>query len=172
MVIEGMSAPSGPAGEALDGLIQRTHGLSAAWEDVIFPKGEFVGMRDMLIEMARAAEGMTDAERGRFYATAFTNNATRALIPLIEDQIDLNKEAARTGREVSSVLDQQKYATDGAGHFFEVMKEKALGSITAIKGRLEAAFFPVLQQIATRIMTMAIPVMEFLGDIELMRSGN
>lgn len=165
MVIEGMSAPSGPAGEALDGLIQRTHGLTAAWEDVIFPKGEFVGMRDMLIEMALAAEDMTDAERGRFYATAFTNNATRALIPLIEDQIDLNREAAESGREITSVLDQQKYATEGAGHFFEVMKEQALGSITAIKGRLTNSFFPVIQQIATEIMTMALPVMEYLGDI-------
>jgi len=167
MVIEGMSAPSGPAGKALDGLIQRTHGLSAAWTDVIFPEGEFVGMRDMLIEMARAAEDMTDAERGRFYATAFTNNATRALIPLIEDQIDLNREAAASGKELTSVLDQQKYATDGAGEFFETMREKALGSITAIKGRLEASFFPVLQQIATQIMVMAVPVMEWLGEIAI-----
>lgn len=167
MIIEGLSAPSGPAGEALDGLIQRTHGLSAAWEDVVFPKGEFIGMRDMLIEMALAAEDMTDAERGRFFATAFTNNATRALIPLVKDQIELNKKAAASGKKITSVLDQQKYATDGAAHFFEIMKEKALDSITAIKGRLEAKLFPTLQIMAKTIMKMALPTIEWLGDMAL-----
>lgn len=167
MVIEGMSAPSGPAGDALDGLIQRTHGLSAAWGDVIFPEGEFIGMRDMLIEMAKAADGMTDAERGRFYATAFTNNATRALIPLIEDQIDLNREAAASGREYTSVLDEQKYATDGAAEFFETMRDKFLGSITSIRTRLENSFFPIIQAIATNIMEMALPVIDVVGEMAL-----
>lgn len=160
MVLEGMASPSGPAKEALDGVTEAAFGLGTTFADITFPEGDFVGMTGFIQNMALSVEDLTDAERGRLYSVAFTNNATRALIPLIEEQVNLNEEAARTGKEWISVLDQEKYQLGEVEHFFAGMTAQFLGSINSITGAFRNSFFPILQLVATRIMEMAIPVMD------------
>ena len=142
MILEGLSAPSIKAEKALDGVIQKAFGVNTSFHEIVFPKGEFIGMRGFIDAMAKSMTGLTDSERGYVYATAFTNNATRALIPVVEKQIKLWGEQAAKGEELTSVLDEQKYALDGAGTFFEKMQEQMTGSITALVGSFQNSFFP------------------------------
>lgn len=167
MVLEGLSAPSGPAKVQLDKVAAAVNGVGATWENLAFPNGEFIGWEKIINNVAVAAENWSDAEKGAFYSKALTNNATRAFIPLIERQIKLNKEAAASGEEWSSVLEQEKYQLEGAAEFFGVMEAQALGSIHAIIGAFQNSFFPLLEIFAQAIMAKAAPVLEFLSEVAL-----
>lgn len=161
MMLEGLSAPSGPAKEALNSVAEAAYGAGTAFEDMVFTDdGQFVGMRQFVMDMAKGLKDMTQQERGYVYAKGFTNNATRAFIPLINEQIALMEKGADANGEFTSALDAQKYTLEGAGHFFETMRDQATGSINAIIGSLRNSFFPLLQMVATRIMEMATPVID------------
>lgn len=164
MVIEGLSAPSAKAAEALDWVVQRTHGLNTEWGDIAFPKGDFIGMNGLIVEMARGLFNATDAQRGYVYSTAFSNNATRALIPLIERTIELWREDADAMREGKTVLDETKYSLDSAGEFFERMTDTMTESINGVIGSFRNSFFPIIQLVAVRIMELAKPVLGFLKE--------
>lgn len=169
MVLEGLSAPSGPAKEQLDKVAEAINGVGAEWEDLAFPQGEFAGWESIINDVAVATADWSDAERGMFYSKALTNNATRAFIPLIEDQIDLNRRAAESGAEWTSVLDQEKYSLEEAGEFFAIMSDQALGSIHSIVGAVQNSFFPVLELIAKAVLDMAAPFLETIkqGAVEV-----
>lgn len=161
MMLEGLSAPSGPAKKALDSVAEAALGVGAEFRNIVFDEnGQFKGMRAFVMDMAKGLKEMTQEERGYVYAKGFTNNATRAFIPLINEQIALLEKGADAHGNFTSALDAEKYSLEGAGHFFEIMREQATGSINAVVGSLRNSFFPILQLVATRIMEMATPVMD------------
>ena len=164
MILEGLSNPSAKAKDALDTVIEGAFGVGKSFSEIVFPKGEFIGMRGFIDAMAKSMDGLTDAERGYVYSAAFTNNATRALIPVVEKQIKLWDEQRAKGEALTSVMDQQKYALGGAAEFFDKMKDQMAGSINAIWGSFQNTFFPILQQVALTVMEVVKPALDFLKD--------
>jgi TP901 family phage tail tape measure protein len=159
MVIEGLSAPSEKAAKALDMVVNGFKKGKREWADVAFPKGDFIGMEATVRELAKGLFNATDAQRGYVYSTAFSNNATRALIPLIERTIELWREDADAMREGKTALDETKYSLDNAGAFFENMTTQMTESINAVIGSFQNSFFPIIQLVAVRIMELAKPVL-------------
>jgi TP901 family phage tail tape measure protein len=164
MVIEGLSAPSAKAAEALNMVVNGFKKGKREWTDVAFPKGDFIGMNALIVEMARGLFNASDAQRGYVYSTAFSNNATRALIPLIERTIELWREDADAMREGKTILDETKYSLDSAGEFFDSMTSSMTDSINAVIGSFQNSFFPIIQLVAVRIMELAKPVLGFLKE--------
>lgn len=163
MVIEGLSAPSEKAADALDMVVNGFKKGKREWSKVAFPKGDFIGMRGVVIELAKGLYGATDAQRGYVYSTAFSNNATRALIPLVERTIELWRKDKKAMQERRTVLDQSKYSLKSAGEFFENMSNQMTESINAVIGSFQNSFFPIIQMVAVRVMELAKPV---LGELQ------
>lgn len=165
MILEGLSAPSIKAKAALDKVIKGAFGVNKTFAEIVFPKGEFIGMRGFIDAMAKSMTGLTDAERGYVYSTAFTNNATRALIPVVEKQIKLWNEQSKAGQKLTSVLDEQKYSLDSVQEFFGKMQEEMAGSINAVVGSFQNSFFPIIQKVAATVMKNLIPVFDALKAV-------
>lgn len=168
MVIEGLSAPSAKAANALDMVVNGFKKGKREWSKVAFPKGDFIGMRGIVVELARGLMGATDAQRGYVYSTAFSNNATRALIPLIEDTIALWRKDKKAMEENRTAMDEQKYSLENAGEFFANMSTAMTDSINAVIGSFQNSFFPIIQLVAVRIMELAKPV---LGELKKALNG-
>lgn len=160
MVIEGLSSPSAKAEKALNLVVNGFKKGKREWANVAFPKGDFIGMNDLVIEMAKGLFNATDAQRGYVYSTAFTNNATRALIPLVERTIELWRKDSKAMKDRKTILDESKYSLENAGVFFQNMTETMTGSIKAVIGSFKNAFFPIIQMVAMRIMELAGPVFD------------
>ena len=162
MVIEGLSAPSEKAAAALDLVVNGFKKGKREWKDVAFPKGDFIGMEGVVTELAKGLFNASDAQRGYVYSVAFSNNATRALIPLVERTIELWRKDAKAMREGKTALDDTKYSLSNAGAFFENMSTQMTESINAVIGSFKNSFFPIIQLVAVRIMELAKPVLGFL----------
>ena len=158
MFFEGITAPSGPAKKALDKLAKSMGAVS--WKKWIFPKGEFKGMRDLITKMSGALEKMTPVQRAAFLAQAGSNNAVRAAIPLINQQIALWDKQRKSGEKLTSILDEQKYSLKTADAFFSQMSTSFLESFDAVIGAFSNSFFPIIQMIAIQIMKFAGPVLD------------
>ena len=162
MVIEGLSNPSKAAAKALNIVAEKVGGVGTEFTDLVFPEGKFTGMRNLVHMLAEGMDGLDDKTKGYILSAGFTNNATRALIPLIEEQIALNKQQAATGGEVISVMDQTKYSLEHAADFYKQMNKNMTESINAVIGSLHNTFFPIIQKVATSVMKQLIPIFDAL----------
>lgn len=158
MFFEAITAPSGPAKKALDKLARSMGAVN--WKKWVFPKGKFEGMRDLIGKLAGGLEKMTPVQRAAFLAQAGSNNAVRAALPLINQQIALWKKQRKAGEELTSILDEQKYSLKEADAFFASMSKSFLESFDAVLGAFSNSFFPIIQMIAMEIMKFAGPVLK------------
>jgi len=162
MMIEGLLAPTDAITAKLSELTLRTKGVGKTWEEIAFPNDKFAGLDSIVRDLSKTYMGMTDSEKAWFNARAASNNAIRALLPLVNSTIDLwNRDADAMARGQVAV-DKQKYSLENAGAFFENMKVQMLGSIKAIVGSFKNSFFPILQMVALKIMELAQPVMNVI----------
>jgi len=161
MFFEAITAPSGPAKKALDGLAKSMGAIS--WKKFVFPKGKFQGMRDLISKMAAGLEKMTPLQRAAFLAQAGSNNAVRAALPLIKQQIALWDKQRAAGEKLTSILDETKYSLKDADLFFQNMTKSFLESFDSVIGSFGNSFFPLIQLIAIQIMKFAGPIMGALS---------
>ncbi len=158
MFFEAITAPSGPAKKALDSLARSMGAVN--WKKWVFPKGKFEGMRDLITKIAGGLEKMTPIQRAAFLAQAGSNNAVRAALPLIKQQIALWDKQRKAGQELTSILDEQKYSLKTADQFFSQMSSSFLSSFDSLIGSFKNSFFPIIQLIAIQIMKFAGPIMK------------
>lgn len=163
MFFEAIVAPSGPAKKALDGLARSMGAIN--WKKWVFPRGQFEGMRDLVAKLAGGMEKMTAVERAAFLARAGSNNAVRAALPLLNQQIELWERQRKAGQALTSILDEQKYSLKTAATFFATMSSSFLESFDAIIGSFGNSFFPIIQMIAIEIMRLAGPIMKQLSAV-------
>lgn len=160
MFFEAIVAPSGPAKKALDAMAKSMGAVN--WKKWVFPKGKFEGMRDLIEKVAGGLEKMTKVERAEFLARAGSNNAVRAALPLINQQIALWDRQRKAGEKLTSILDEQKYSLKTAGAFFASMSTSFAESFDSVIGSFSNSFFPIIQMIAIQIMKLAGPIMSKL----------
>ena len=162
MFFESIVKPSGPAKKALDAMAKSMGAVN--FNKWVFPKGKFEGMRDLIWKLAGGMEKMTRVERGRFLAAAASNNAVRAMLPLLNQQLALWDKQRASGKELTNILDEYKYSLAGANDFFTQMTSSFLESFDAVIGSFSNSFFPLIQLIAMEIMKFAGPIMKQLSE--------
>jgi TP901 family phage tail tape measure protein len=150
--------PTVRAHKALEKAWENAYGLGNTFEEMVFPNGEFVGVSELVDQLAGATENLTERERGRLIGIITTQNEMRALVPLIEDQI-------RARREGISVYDDEKFALENAAeqfqqtvHLLEVSWKGTMGYLTATVG-------PVIRLIGAEVARVATPFVEQLGNM-------
>lgn len=84
-LIENLIAPSNVARDAMEELFMDVFGQGT--EILINAEGQFVGLAEAIKITADATEEMTEAERANYVAVTTTENAARALTPLLEMEI-------------------------------------------------------------------------------------
>lgn len=167
MVFEAFLSPTTVKAEkALNKLAKAASGGKKNWEDLITPikngKRHFIGIRDTVANLATAMQKLGPIERQQAFNAIFTNNATRAMLPVIQAQIKLWDEQAASGKKLTSVFDEQKYSLKSAPMFFAQMTEQFKGSIDSLVGSFKNSLFPILQMMAIEIMKFAGPIMKNL----------
>lgn len=85
-LIENLIAPSNVAKAAMEELFMDAFGEGT--DILINAQGEFVGLANAISLTAEATENMTAAERANYVAVTTTENAARALTPLLEMEIE------------------------------------------------------------------------------------
>lgn len=163
MVFEGIVSPTSKGKRALDALARSVSNGAKNWKNLVFPKGKFIGMRGLVDNLAKSLQKMTPYQRQVAINSIFTNNATRALLPVIKDQIALWDKQRASGEKLTSVLDEQKYSLTGAAGYFDTLSGQFRDSIDAIVGSFQNSFFPIIQMVAVSIMELAKPV---LGELK------
>lgn len=152
--------PTVRASKALDEAWMNTASLGKSFDELVFPNGEFVGVTELIDQMAAATENMTDKQRGELLGIITTQNELRALVPLIEDQIRARKEGI-------DVYDQEKFNLDNAAHQFEETMHLLEISWKGTMGYLTNSIGQVVRAIGSTVASMARPFVEQLGNILL-----
>jgi TP901 family phage tail tape measure protein len=104
-VFTSLLRPSDQAVGALRAIFKLTGDQKDAWTSILYPGGQFVGLIDktnkgvmeqegLLTRVAKATRDMESAERNRYLAMVFSQNALREMVPLIDKRLeDLDTEA-------------------------------------------------------------------------------
>lgn len=93
---------------AFEELMKRTLGVDDAWDQLMFPNGEFIGFENLVTLLAKSTADLTQQERMNYITRiASTQNAARVILPLINAQIDAFKEG-------SDIFNDPKYSVEGA----------------------------------------------------------
>jgi TP901 family phage tail tape measure protein len=152
--------PTVRASKALDEAWMNTASLGKSFDELVFPNGEFVGITELIDQMAAATENMTDKQRGELLGIITTQNELRALVPLIEDQIRARKEGI-------SVYEQEKFNLDNASAQFEETMHLLEISWKGTMGYLTNSIGQVVRAIGSTVASMARPFVEQLGHMFL-----
>jgi TP901 family phage tail tape measure protein len=150
--------PTVRASKALDTAWLSTASLGKTFDEMVFPNGEFVGITELVDQLAAATENMTDKQRGELIGIITTQNEMRALVPLIEDQI-------RARREGINVYNEEKYNLDNASAQFEQTMHLLEISWKGTMGYLRESIGPVVRAIGQAAAAMAAPFVEGLGKM-------
>lgn len=150
-VIQGILDPSNKAAAALNNIFSETMKVGESWENILFPMGEFVGLLDeydkvtdeivskgMLSLMADELRQMDEHTRQQAIAQISTNNAFRALMPLLEDYV-FNMEGATTRtQELYAILQDNPAAlfSDQLAMYQQGIKEQFGRRLNEIKAML------------------------------------
>lgn len=170
--------PSDKASSALQQLFIDSKGLTGTWEEIVFKGGEFVGFLDTLNAkgevvnkgflhlIAEATAGMSEAQRQGYLGAIFTNNATRALIPLVGEYVDaMNAGAGATvngKKRMEELQTEFQNATLQASLFgdqWQLVSE-------SIKIRLGQATFAIRESLVRLGFIVAqtfLPMIEWVG---------
>lgn len=157
-----LNDPANRATEALDNAVKSQLGLNKSFKELIFPKGEFIGMTGYMRTLAKVTANMNDEQRGNILGIIATAAEVPALTKLIEDEV----EAMRRGE--SALKDNTKGVGDAtaANKLFADSLElvgastKAnLGristSITNIKATMGEALAPAIERLSIVLADVA-----------------
>jgi TP901 family phage tail tape measure protein len=150
-----LNDPAGRATEALDNAVQSQLGLNKSFKELVFPKGEFIGMSGYIRTLAKVTANMTQEQRGNILGVIATAAEVPALTKLIE------AETAAMGRNETALIDNTKGVGDAAlanKMFAESLElvgastKANLGristSITNIKATMGEALAPAIERLS------------------------
>ena len=144
--------------EALDKLFKSTKSIGKGFDEVIFPKGKFIGMKGLLDNLSKATENLTDKEKFNALAKAATQNELRILIPLIDQQTKLRHKSA-------DAIDEEKYKTEGAADSAKKMFDLLATSWKGTLGGLQRVFETISQLVGEKLAKMLTPIINGIGDL-------
>lgn len=158
MTFTKLVAPTEKGKKALDAVFKSTKGLGKGFDDIVFPKGKFIGMEGLLNDLSKATEHMTMKEKDNFIAQFATQNELRILIPLIDQQTKLRHKDA-------NAIDLQKYSLNSAGaaatKMFDLLKNSWQGTM----GALSRVFETITHLVGEELAKMLTPVIDGIGKL-------
>jgi TP901 family phage tail tape measure protein len=150
-----LNDPANRATEALDNAVKSQLGLNKSFKELVFPKGEFIGMSGYMRTLAKVTANMNDEQRGNILGIIATAAEVPALTKLIEDEV----EAMRNG--TSALKDNTKGVGDAAAasilfadslELVGASTKANLGristSITNIKATMGEALAPAIERLS------------------------
>lgn len=179
-LIENLIAPSNVAKKAMEELFMDTFGQGQ--EILVNAQGQFVGLGEAIKITADATEELTEAERANYIALTTTENAARALTPLIEMEIEArrrgisiideftakqmgmqtaNREAAQAMMEdIYGFTMNVKTATETAADYWF----QYTNSVEGRMDRVKAAWAGAIDTIGKEATAALLPKLEWLVD--------
>lgn len=159
-----MVRPTPKIVKAVNQLFHETLGVHDAMNNLIFPKGEFVGMEKFVTLLANATKDLTTQQKMNYITTITgTQNSARMIIPLIDAQIAAIKRG-------ESIYQDAKYSFAGATEAFGKSWDILAKSWQGVIGGLKQTLMPVLLTIGEIIAKNLSPVIEeFSGMLDEMR---
>ena len=164
-----MLRPSGPAIKAITEVftlasktVDEFNGKS--YYELMFPKGQFVGVEGYLRNLALATEKMTQAERNSFLAKIATANELPVLTALVNDNIRaLNGNTAAMEKNVTSSKEASKFFEDNWRRLSTSWKG-TIGSLNATFEALKIQFGSVLAEVLTPFVNTAKEIIQQLRE--------
>ena len=157
-----LNDPANRATEALDGAVKTQLGLNKTFKELVFPKGEFIGMAGYIRTLAKVTKNMNTEQRGNILGIIATAAEVPALTQLIQKEVDAMKAGT------SSISDNTKGVGDAtkANALFadslELVGESTkanLGrinvSITNIKATMGEALAPAIERLSVVLADVA-----------------
>lgn len=130
-----LNDPANRATEALDGAVKTQLGLNKTFKELVFPKGEFIGMAGYIRTLAKVTKNMNTEQRGNLLGIIATAAEVPALTQLIQKEVDAMKNGT------SSISDNTKGVGDAtkANALFADSLELVGASTKANLGRINVA---------------------------------
>ena len=130
-----LNDPANRATEALDGAVKTQLGLNKTFKELVFPKGEFIGMAGYIRTLAKVTKNMNTEQRGNLLGIIATAAEVPALTQLIQKEVDAMKAGT------SSISDNTKGVGDAtlANELFADSLELVGASTKANIGRINVA---------------------------------
>lgn len=180
MLMENLIAPSGRAQKELDALLNDAFGRT---DVLVTAEGQFVGLSEAVSILAEATADLTEAEKQEFVARLTSQNASRALVPLLaleaktrergisaieatsnilkgqvgaQEQAFIRMMEANTGYEMST-----ESATSTADRYWTQLSESMSGQAEFIK----ASFSAAVVDVGREMTTVLLPVMKEAADL-------
>lgn len=157
-----LNDPANRATEALDNAVKTQLGLNKSFKELIFPKGEFIGMTGYMRTLAKVTANMNDEQRGNLLGIIATAAEVPALTKLIEDEV----EAMRRGE--SALKDNTKGVGDATaanqlfaesltlvGESTKANLGRINTSITNIKATMGEALAPAIERLSVVLADVA-----------------
>jgi TP901 family phage tail tape measure protein len=157
-----LNDPANRATEALDNAVKSQLGLNKSFKELVFPKGEFIGMSGYMRTLAKVTANMNDEQRGNILGIIATAAEVPALTKLIEDEVEAMK------RGTSALTDNTKGVGDAAAasilfadslELVGASTKANLGristSITNIKATMGEALAPAIERLSVVLADVA-----------------
>jgi TP901 family phage tail tape measure protein len=165
-----ISRPSGPALKALDALFssfergsdQFREFQGKSWSEIIFPKGEFVGLESYIRTLAVATKDLTTQERVAFLARISTANMLPTLIALIGQETDAINGLSRSTKTAGADMDDmRKYFNDT----WDDLKNSTRGTMMAFERAIESIKITIGAGVVDAFKPMIQMVTDFLVQV-------
>ena len=150
-----LNDPANRATEALDGAVKAQLGVNKSFKDLVFPKGEFIGMAGYIRTLAKVTANMNDRQRGNILGII----ATAAEVPALTKLIEAETIAMKNG--TSALNDNTKGVGDAAaanalfadslelvGASTKANLGRISASITNIKATMGEALAPAIERLS------------------------
>ena len=157
-----LNDPAARATKALDGAVKSQLGLNKSFKQLVFPKGEFIGMAGYIRTLAKVTANMNDEQKGNIIGVI----ATAAEVPALTKLIEAETEAMKRG--TSAISDNTKgvgdatrarelfaQSVDLVGQSTKASLGRIDNAIQNIKATLGAALAPAIEELSFRIADIA-----------------
>ena len=130
-----LNDPAARATKALDGAVKSQLGLNKSFKQLVFPKGEFIGMAGYIRALAKVTANMNQEQKGNIIGVI----ATAAEVPALTKLIEAETEAMKRG--TSAISDNTKGVGDAtrARELFAQSVDLVAQSTKAALGRIDNA---------------------------------
>lgn len=184
MLFENLIAPSTVAKKELDELFETVFGRTDVLETA---EGEFVGMAEAIGTLAEATANLTEVEKAEFVAKLTSQNASRALVPLLEleqaarlrgisaieaTSIMLRGAANDAERETVRIFTNmmrnlQGYTVDSrsAQETSEAQWSEYAAHVSGQAEFIKASFDAAIVDIGREMTTVLLPIMQDVADL-------
>ena len=180
MLMENLIAPSQVAKKEMDALFTDVFGRTDVFTNA---EGQFIGLADAVGVLAQATQHLTEMEKQEFVARLTSQNASRALVPLLALETKTREQGISAIEATSNILtgsvgEQERAfirmmelnsgyemstesATDTADRYWTQLAESMSGRAEFIKARFSAAMVDTGREVTKAL----VPVMEKIAAL-------